>query len=184
MTLPGITTVYNGVAYRSRTEARWAVFFDRIGWMHTYEPFDGHFYLVDFMIHGSNRFVVETRGTAANDNDFEHVFGVTMRGLADVSSHDVLILGCDPLPDLHATGHFWPAGLLWDARAARLDTAVWYRCGFCNGFAIMQYEAPLTESRPCGCPLIDTYDLGLLDSDEIRKHWAVAINTTKRLPQR
>ena len=31
-------TEYNGTRYRSRLEARWAVFFDRIGVKHSYEP--------------------------------------------------------------------------------------------------------------------------------------------------
>lgn len=34
-TLP---TEYNGLKYRSRTEARWAVVFDALGWRHQYEP--------------------------------------------------------------------------------------------------------------------------------------------------
>lgn len=35
-----IVTTYNGVTYRSRTEARWAVFFDRIGMNVDYEAFE------------------------------------------------------------------------------------------------------------------------------------------------
>lgn len=33
----GIPTVYKGIEYRSMLEARWAAFFDRIGWEHTYD---------------------------------------------------------------------------------------------------------------------------------------------------
>ena len=33
-----LPTIYNGVRYRSRAEARWAVVFDKLGWKHFYEP--------------------------------------------------------------------------------------------------------------------------------------------------
>ena len=35
--MKAIQTVYNGIKYRSRAEARWAVVFDQIGWRHWYE---------------------------------------------------------------------------------------------------------------------------------------------------
>lgn len=52
MALKAIQTEYKGYLFRSRLEARWAVFFDRIGIPFTYEPegFDlgGTWYLPDF----------------------------------------------------------------------------------------------------------------------------------------
>lgn len=50
-----IETVYNGYRFRSRLEARWAVFFDQIGMEYQYEPEgfhlnDGTFYLPDFYL--------------------------------------------------------------------------------------------------------------------------------------
>lgn len=49
-----IETVWNGVRYRSRLEARWAIFFDALGVEHQYEPegFDlgGLWYLPDFWL--------------------------------------------------------------------------------------------------------------------------------------
>ncbi len=55
MNIKPIETVYNGYRFRSRLEARWAVFFDRAGIEYTYEPdgFDlGEFgwYLPDFYL--------------------------------------------------------------------------------------------------------------------------------------
>lgn len=50
-----IPTEYNGYRFRSRLEARWAVFFDALGVEYEYEPegfcFDGITYLPDFLIH-------------------------------------------------------------------------------------------------------------------------------------
>jgi len=55
-----IETVYKGYRFRSRLEARWAVFFDSLGVKYEYEPegfrcSDGSAYLPDFrvMCHGS-----------------------------------------------------------------------------------------------------------------------------------
>lgn len=51
-----IETVYKGYRFRSRLEARWAVFFDTIGAKWEYEPEgyklkDGTYYLPDFLLH-------------------------------------------------------------------------------------------------------------------------------------
>lgn len=49
-----IETVYNGYRFRSRLEARWAVFFDAVGIRYEYEPdgfeVDGEKYLPDFYL--------------------------------------------------------------------------------------------------------------------------------------
>ncbi|WP_097082093.1 hypothetical protein [Rhodobacter sp. JA431] len=55
-------TVFDGVTYRSRTEARWAVFFDRLGVSFEYEPrqiqlSDGRVYTPDFYIKDFDVFV-------------------------------------------------------------------------------------------------------------------------------
>lgn len=55
--LRAIQTEYNGYLFRSRLEARWAVFFDACGIEYEYEPegFDlggGLQYLPDFLLHG------------------------------------------------------------------------------------------------------------------------------------
>ena len=50
-----IETIYNGYRFRSRLEARWAVFFDTLGVKYEYEPqgfqFNGTWYLPDFKIY-------------------------------------------------------------------------------------------------------------------------------------
>lgn len=52
--LKPIQTVYNGYKFRSRLEARWAVFFDALGVEYQYEPegfdLDGIYYLPDFWL--------------------------------------------------------------------------------------------------------------------------------------
>ena len=54
MTIKAIETAYNGYRFRSRLEARWAVFFDALGVEYEYEPegfdIDGTWYLPDFYL--------------------------------------------------------------------------------------------------------------------------------------
>ena len=61
MDIKPIETFYNGYRFRSRLEARWAVFFDAIGIKYLYEPegyrlSDGTCYLPDFYLPEMNSF--------------------------------------------------------------------------------------------------------------------------------
>ncbi len=47
-----IPTKYAGVQFRSRLEARWAAFFDLLGWRWEYEPIDLAGYIPDFIVTG------------------------------------------------------------------------------------------------------------------------------------
>ena len=76
MELKAIQTEYNGYLFRSRLEARWAVFFDACGVAYEYEPegFDlggGLYYLPDFLLHGvqgrdGGDLYVEVKGQMTN----------------------------------------------------------------------------------------------------------------------
>lgn len=60
--IAAIETYYNGYRFRSRLEARWAVFFDAAGIRYEYEPNgytseDGTCYLPDFYLPGDNTHV-------------------------------------------------------------------------------------------------------------------------------
>lgn len=48
--IAAIPTEYRGRTYRSRLEARWAAFFDRLGLAHEYEPFDLGAWSPDFLL--------------------------------------------------------------------------------------------------------------------------------------
>jgi hypothetical protein len=58
----GIVTFKSGIRYRSRLEARWAAFFELLGWHAFYEPFDLDGYIPDFVLHGrKERILVEVK---------------------------------------------------------------------------------------------------------------------------
>ena len=73
--IKAIQTEYNGIKFRSRLEARWAVFFDAVGVTWEYEPegfelSNGIRYLPDFLLHG-----VEGRGSNENGDLYIEVKG-------------------------------------------------------------------------------------------------------------
>lgn len=49
-TIKAHETVYSGVLFRSRLEARWAAFLDLVGWKWEYEPLDLHGWTPDFRV--------------------------------------------------------------------------------------------------------------------------------------
>lgn len=51
--IKAIPTTYRGRRYRSRLEAKWAAFFDLVGWQAEYEPFDLGLWSPDFLLSGT-----------------------------------------------------------------------------------------------------------------------------------
>jgi len=48
--MKAVKTTYKGLEYRSRLEARWAAFFDSVGWDYNYEPIDLDGWFPDFRL--------------------------------------------------------------------------------------------------------------------------------------
>lgn len=71
--MASIPTKYEGVQFRSRLEARWAAFFDLLGWKWEYEPIDLAGYIPDFVItkslHYVDRRIVEVKPIVGLDQD-------------------------------------------------------------------------------------------------------------------
>lgn len=100
-----LPTEYNGVLFRSRTEARWAVYFDALGIEWHYEPqhfrlSDGGFYKPDFYLPrmgfvadggGSVGMYVEVKPRNAPDGMFDKA-----RAFAETMSQTVLLLDGGP----------------------------------------------------------------------------------------
>lgn len=75
--IQAIETVYKGYRFRSRTEARWAVFFDTIGIKYIYEPEgyvfeDGTHYLPDFYLPNAKMFF-EVKGIEPSPEDMRKI---------------------------------------------------------------------------------------------------------------
>lgn len=113
MTAPtrsAIPTTYRGTNFRSRLEAKWAAFFDLVGWRWTYEPIDADGYIPDFLIHGPSPFYVEV-GPCVGLPDY-----VEKAKKADDRAHllrlDVLVVGVSPISPLPTTHYGYRAPAL------------------------------------------------------------------------
>lgn len=96
MTIKAIETVYNGYRFRSRLEARWAVFFDAAGIPYQYEPegFDlgeAGWYLPDFRLPEQDIWV-EIKGRDRQE------FNTKCQALSEYTEF-VLCISGDPWPN-------------------------------------------------------------------------------------
>ena len=113
MTIKPIETVYKGYKFRSRLEARWAVFFDALGIEWEYEK-EGYYlgdslcYLPDFWLPKLDMFV-EIKGNPPTYEERKKAFY-----LNKLSKKPVAIIGAIPHPedwgcDDNYFGEFWRA---------------------------------------------------------------------------
>ncbi|MBF6458340.1 hypothetical protein IU433_04690 [Nocardia puris] len=95
-----IETRYKGYRFRSRLEARWAVFFDVLGIRWEYEP-DGYViggtpYLPDFKLLHPNEEETFAEVKGGNVDMFEGDHVRLCRGLANLTGHPVILLTGEP----------------------------------------------------------------------------------------
>ena len=94
MTIQAIETYYAGCWFRSRLEARWAVFFDALSIRWEYEPqgyvLDGRPYLPDFRLITDGPAFVEVKPDGTDEFEGEHVY--LCQALAHSTNHPVLLL--------------------------------------------------------------------------------------------
>jgi hypothetical protein len=189
MTIAAIPTAYRGISYRSRLEARWAAFFDQIGWTHSYEPFDGNGYIPDFLIHGDHPFLVEVK-PALSEDEYRAPIPKVDAALQGVWEKDVLIVGLTPfatqLDDTHWSGP--PVGIFGDASWGRMqgrmprdwELGLWMTCGKCKSPAI-RHETQSFASRPCGHYDGDNF-IEEIGEKFISDSWALATNLARWRP--
>lgn len=195
----GIETVYAGTRFRSRLEARWAAFFDRIDWKWTYEPFDAAGYIPDFAIHGPQPLLVEVK-PAVTEDEYWGPLGRVEVAVKGHWAHDILILGADPLsslPNLEGEYHWPPAGLLGEYRPGAdgenfdvnfdepepgwgVAVGHWFFCDKCGEVGIF-HSLFSFHGRPCGHYDGDRYR-GFIAPGIIQHCWAEATNAVRWKP--
>lgn len=95
--IKNIITKYGGFTFRSRLEARWAAFFDIVGWKWDYEPTDLEGWSPDFVLFGLDRYQkpkniwVEVKPFDDMPEDLIQKIDVAMKDRN--SNEDVLFLG-------------------------------------------------------------------------------------------
>ena len=202
-----ITTIYHGIEYRSRLEARWAAFMQNIGWDIIYEPFDGDGYIPDFLVQGERPFLVEVK-PASTKAEYLAPTVKAEDGLRNHWRHDILILGASPIPRMSGMvcragwiGEYSPwfaddngGGYYHESEWEELRRgyankkytempqwdwyeAEWLRCRQCAEWGVRSYEGDW-RCRPCGGH-DDRRDYRFASPHAIREHWADACNKVK-----
>lgn len=181
-----IPTVYRGVQYRSRLEARWACFFDLMGWPFQYEPFDLAGWIPDFLLAGHQPVLVEVKPVDRFPEEVAKRIDRACPFSGDLQSQEVLIVGCIvPLPADDQDAGLWDSppvrfGWLrdyqgWDPREGRAVFGQWRgssRLGFCH-------ETGVFTDRISGCYDGGSYG-GLTFSNEwVIEQWHEAGNTVQ-----
>lgn len=104
--MKSIETVYNGYRFRSRLEARWAVFFDSAGIQYNYEPegfelSDGTKYLPDFYLPESDTFF-EVKGIMSDYDEHKIKMFIS-------ESEKALVIGYENM-EFQACDEWWGGG--------------------------------------------------------------------------
>ena len=116
-----IKTEYSGIIFRSRLEARWAAFFDILGWDWVYEPFDLDGWFPDFLLkpasecfpcHENNGIDYENEGVLVEVKPITKFCKDTANQLAKAlletnNNLEPLLVGLEPIfecPESHTDG--------------------------------------------------------------------------------
>lgn len=189
MTAPirAITTHYNGFRFRSRLEARWALFMDKMGVKYEYEPegfkLDGLFYLPDFYLPLQDCFF-EIKSPFVQPVDEKK-----MQRLVAATKKNLYLMACSPVcPSLAhwyegegATLVCWNEYVDMDGkRVAHVGEDyhyLWCECPHC-GRCELQFDGRADRIH-CSCPRSDHGDKGYnYDSPRLVKAYHAALSAT------
>lgn len=121
--MKGIPTLYNGVQFRSRLEARWAAFFDYLDLRWEYEPFDLDGWIPDFMLSGKNNVLVEIKPiTKFDEATANKIFRASRQ--TEFRETDIFLGGC-MVPALGSQHHI---KLGWGHEGWSADRPRWDEC--------------------------------------------------------
>lgn len=113
----GIPTTYNGIRYRSRLEAQWAAFFDKVYWRFEYEPEDLPGWIPDFaLLHKRGPTYVEVKPLYSSDLDSRAAYIQRLAAVEVPQNREILLLGCDPFSESRYMHRNAGAQLGWFAR--------------------------------------------------------------------
>lgn len=147
-----IETHYKGYRFRSRSEARWAVFLDELGieWGYEVEGYDlgeAGWYLPDFWLPQQECWI-EVKG--AEPTSSEHA---RARTLCENSARAVLIVSGQPGDDAKWTIYYWPSLAIYCA--GRIGKADW-RHEVCPDLRSISHQIDDIREFP-GAPLLEKH---------------------------
>jgi hypothetical protein len=170
--IPGIPTPYKGVLFRSRLEARWASFFDAMGWPWIYEHADLFYYIPDFVLtFPAGDVVVEVKPETRLADLRPHALRAVKAGWdgevlavgARIFDHGIIGLSAEPDGPEHITGAARP-----------------FRCINCGSASFLN-EDHGWHCRSCGCYEGNGH-VGDLSVAEITTAWNASGNRVQWRP--
>lgn len=175
--IKAIETRYQGYRFRSRLEARWAVFFDHIGWRWEYEPeafrLPSGPYLPDFLVNG-DRFV-EIKGQY-NEPDHDRLIelcalsGKEGMFLTDVHNDECGHYVAFPTKGGWDYGHgFWKCNRCGEVTVAHFDSG-YNICPLCRGVPDHRHPAlkrAINAARSARFGVYEGLGSGLSQADHV-----------------
>ena len=116
--IKSIDTQYNGYKFRSRLEARWAVFFDALDIVYEYEPEgyqleNGEYYLPDFWLPEFETFV-----------EVKHIGGDSSKAQVFAKGVKYPVWFAEGLPEFKYYEFFEVDGIHWNDKMERIDPPI------------------------------------------------------------
>ena len=197
---------YKGINFRSLLEARWAYFFDKLGWAWEYEPFEMDGYIPDFLIFTGLDYFVDIK-PYFNEEYRKSVFEKVVNwnkshNVEKCCFHDVIFCLSSPMSrqhikenlpmcDLFNLGHLntsFSSVILVPEHIGnmkamscsydRIDRTKWYCGELINADG---YNFDTVYRLPHDCLILKKdYDLFI---EKLRKYWAEAQNATQYKPK-
>lgn len=178
MSIKGIETEYRGILFRSRAEARWAAFFDLLGWPWQYEPIDLEGYIPDFVVGFREPLLVEVKGgVLPQDVPTSETIRMACSKIECSSwGHRAIVVGSAPrLTDPQSMLIGWFVAPDADNDETANSEACLFRCGACGDPSIHSGSGSWQCIR-CGAYDGDRYVEAVEDAPEL---WAKACNATQ-----
>lgn len=175
MKTAAIPTIHRGVQMRSLAEARWAAFFDYMGWVWDYEPMEFEGWIPDFVLNG--KVLVEVKGGALSFEELKRDVGKARH-----PTLPVLLFGAAPFWDQKLVGYIrhhnaWRNHLPHDETCEADDLLNISGKKFKGHHCLNSDEGPY-NCELCGRRTVGTeeeYELSL-DWAQIRMFWNLAKN--------
>jgi hypothetical protein len=173
MTIKAIETIYKGYRFRSRLEARWAVFFDALGIMWEYEPegfeFGGAKYLPDFYIPFCNTYFEIKPISIIDTNEYRKMLNM----FYDIMYHSggdmkISALCGDPLD------HHWVLPAWSDSKGFHEAWVKYTAIGYIEDENDSYFSATFSlTSFGNGMLEFINYGTGCIESFELKKEYAI-----------
>jgi hypothetical protein len=166
-----IATTYQGIRFRSRLEAKWAAWFDAVGWPWVYEPIDLAGYIPDFVLpFPAGPVLVEVKPCFALSDRIAQ--DAIARIDASAWPQEALLIGAALFGDDDAVSCGWLGEVVPGRKRLWFDDAPLFDCPYCQRITF-RHGTNSYHCRRCG---MNDHSAATLPHARVRDAWAMATN--------